>query len=62
MTLSERPAFMLNHLERFIRFADWVIEETERGNPDAEDWCVFVNLTVVSLLVIVAVLILWVWV
>jgi hypothetical protein len=51
-----------NRLERFIAFGERIVHDAEREDEEALNWCGFLNLTVLSALAIVAVLIAWIWV
>lgn len=53
---------MRKKLERFIEFGERVVRDAEREDEEALNWCGFLNLTVISVLAIVAVLAAWVWI
>lgn len=49
-------------LQRFIAHGEWVIRNAERGDDDALHWCGFLNLTLISVVAIVVVLVAWIWI
>lgn len=53
---------MRKKLERFIKFGERVVRDAEREDKDALAWCGFLNLTRISALAIVAVLVAWIWI
>jgi hypothetical protein len=52
---------MTRTLERFIAWSDGMLRRHERGDPEAEAWCGFINLTAISVGVVLAVLLLMWW-
>jgi hypothetical protein len=53
--------FARNPLTRFIAWGEDLLRRGERGDEDALNWFGFVNLTAITVLALIVVLILWIW-
>jgi hypothetical protein len=53
---------MRHLLQRIIVHGESIVRKAERGDEDALNWCGFLNLTLISAVVIIGVLIVWIWI